>query len=65
MYSKPFAVDDLTKYDARWTWMVIMRIPLFGGTADSDADRNMILSAQFFVSSSEFILELMLDEHCG
>ena len=52
--NKPFAVDLFTKYGACcWLWMVIMRIPLFGGTADGDADKNMILCAQFFVSPSD------------
>ena len=40
--------------------MVIMRSSLFGGTADGDADRNMILSAQFFVSPSDSLAMMEL-----
>ena len=40
-----------------------MRIPFFGGTADGDADKNMILCDQFFVSPSDSLAMIELGIH--
>ena len=62
--SKSFDVDLFTKYGACCClWMVIMRIPFFGGTADGDADKNMILCDQFFVSLSDSLALIELGIH--
>jgi phosphoglucomutase len=38
-------------------------IPLFGAAADGDADRNMILSTQFFVSPSDSLAMIVANAH--
>ena len=38
-------------------------IPKFGAAADGDADRNMILSSQFFVSPSDSLAMIVANSH--
>merc|ERR550537_2024491 len=38
-------------------------IPLLGAAADGDADRNMILSTQFFVSPSDSLAMIVANAH--
>jgi phosphoglucomutase len=40
------------------------RIPNFGAAADGDADRNMILSAQFFCSPSDSLAFIVANHKC-
>lgn len=39
------------------------KIPSFGAAADGDADRNMILSSQFFVSPSDSLAMIVANAH--
>ena len=38
-------------------------IPVFGAEADGDADRNMILGAQFFISPSDSLAMIVANCH--